>query len=67
MDDPIDSEATFLDPKELQLEIGFLSKWVAKEEAKKIHSRKEKEQVILDAIVERDSLLKKDGFFERTK
>ena len=59
MDDPVDFEATSIYPKELQSEIGFLRKWVAEEEAKWIRSRKEKEQVILDAIVERDSLLRR--------
>ena len=39
--------------------MGFLRKWVIEEEAKWIYSRKEKEQVILDAIVERDSLLRR--------
>ena len=34
LDDPIELEATSVDPKELQQEIGFLKKWVAKEEAK---------------------------------
>ena len=34
LDDPIDSEATSIDPKELQSEIGFLRKWVVEEEAK---------------------------------
>ena len=47
-----DSEATFVDPKELQLEIGFFRKWVAEEEAKRICSRKEKEQVIESSTVQ---------------
>ena len=34
LDDPINSEATSIDPKELQSEIGFLRKWVVEEEAK---------------------------------
>ena len=59
LDDPIDSEATSIDPKELQLDIGLLKKWVAEEEAKQIRLGKEKAQVILDAIVERDSLLRR--------
>ena len=59
LDDPVDSEATSIDPKEFQSKIGFLRKWVTEEDAKRIYSRKEKEQVILDAIVERDSLLRR--------
>ena len=43
LDDPIDSKATSVDPKELQSEIGFLRKWVAKEEAKHSHLEKDKE------------------------
>ena len=59
LDDPIDSKATFVDPKELQLEIGFLKKWVPKVGTKWVHLGKEKEQIILDAIFERDSLLRR--------
>ena len=40
LDDPIDSKATSIDPKELQSEIGFLKKWVAEEEAKRISLEK---------------------------
>ena len=40
LDDPINSEATFVDPKELQSKIGFLKKWVAEEEAKRISLEK---------------------------
>ena len=58
LDDPVDSEATSIDPKDLQLEIGFLKKWVAEEEAMCISLEKEKEQATLDAIVERDNLLR---------
>ena len=51
MDDLVDSKATFVDPKELQLEIGFLRKWVFEEETKHIHLEKDKEKFTLDAIV----------------
>ena len=59
LDEPIDSEATSIDPKELQSEIGFLKKLIGEEEAKCISLEKEKEQVTLDAIVERDNLLRR--------
>ena len=59
LDDPIDSEATSVDPKKLQSEIGFLKKWVVEEEAKHSHLEKDKERLTLDAIVERDSLLRR--------
>ena len=59
MDDAVDFEVTSIDPKELQSDKWLLKKWVVEEEAKWSHLGKEKEQVILDAIVERDSLLKR--------
>lgn len=43
LDDPADSEATSADSKEVQSEIGFLKKWIAEEEAKRIRLEKERE------------------------
>ena len=59
LDDHVDLEATSVDPKDFQSKIGFIKKWVAKEEAKCISLEKEKEQATLDAIVERDNLLRR--------
>ena len=43
LDDLVDSEATFVDPKEVCSEIEHLKKWVPKEETKRIHFEKERE------------------------
>ena len=59
LDDPTDSKATSIDPKEVQLEIGFFNKWVTKEESKHAHLEKEREQATLEALVERDNLLRR--------
>ena len=59
LDDPTNSEATSTDPKELQLEVSFLKKWVTKEEDKNICLEKEKEKATLDVIIERDNLLRR--------
>ena len=58
LDDPANSKATSIDPKEVQSEIAFLKKWVAEEEAKRAHLEKEREKVTLNVIIERDDLLR---------
>ena len=59
INDPANSEATSADPKEVRSEIGVLKKWIDEEEAKHIRLEKEKEQATLDAIIERDALLRR--------
>ena len=59
LDDPTDSKATSADPKEVHSEIGVMKKWIAEEEAKHIRLEKEREQATLDAIIERDALLRR--------
>lgn len=58
-DDLADSKATFIDPKEVQSKIGFLKKWVAEEEAKCTCLEKQREQATMNAIIERDNLLRR--------
>lgn len=50
-EDPIDSEATAVDPKEVYPEIGVLNKWVAEEEAKHAHLEKERDKATLNSII----------------
>ena len=59
LDDPSNSEATSIDPKEVCSKIEVLKKWVAKEEAKCAHLEKEREQDTLNTIIERDKLLRR--------
>ena len=61
LDDPTDSNATFLDPKEVYSEIGLLKKWVVEEEAKNAHLEKEREQATMNALIERDNFLRRMG------
>ena len=59
LDDPVDSEATSIDPKEVYLEIEVLKKWVAEEDAKCIHLEKEREQATMNALIERYNFLRR--------
>lgn len=59
LNDHVDLEATSTDPKEVYSEIEVLKKWGAEEEAKRIHLEKEKEQATVNALIERDNLLRR--------
>lgn len=57
--DPIESEAATTDHEELIPQLVLLKKQVEDEEAKHLLLEKEKEKIIMNSIIERDSLLRR--------
>lgn len=58
LDDPVDSETTFVDPDELMSEIETLRRNFVEEDVKFIHLEKEKEVIAMNALIEREAFLR---------
>ena len=60
----VDLEVTTTDPKDLFLELVLLRRRVVEEEPKHIRLEKEKEQITLNTLIERDKFLSRMDFLQ---